>query len=119
MDKITKRLVVASSSIAILSGLSIISLIAAITISKLTERFFLTEFERCQQAPDCRTLTYSTFVERVKEGRVSRVVIFPDRGTAEAVENDGRSGLVQLAPDKDLLKLLTDHNVDIAVKPIH
>ena len=33
------------------------------------------------------------------------------------VENDGRRAVVNLAPDKDLLKLLTDHNVDIAVQP--
>jgi cell division protease FtsH len=48
---------------------------------------------------------------------VSRVLISPDRGTAQVVENDGRRAVVNLAPDKDLLKLLTDHNVDIAVQP--
>jgi cell division protease FtsH len=45
------------------------------------------------------------------------VLISPDRGTAQVVENDGRRAVVNLAPDKDLLKLLTDHNVDIAVQP--
>jgi cell division protease FtsH len=45
------------------------------------------------------------------------VLIAPDRGTAQVVENDGRRAVVNLAPDKDLLKLLTDHNVDIAVQP--
>jgi len=45
------------------------------------------------------------------------VLIAPDRGTAQVVENDGRRAIVNLAPDKDLLKLLTDHNVDIAVQP--
>jgi len=44
-------------------------------------------------------------------------LISPDRGTAQVVENDGRRAVVNLAPDKDLLKLLTDHNVDIAVQP--
>jgi len=33
------------------------------------------------------------------------------------VQNDGQRAVVNLAPDKDLLKLLTDHNVDIAVQP--
>ncbi len=45
------------------------------------------------------------------------MLISPDRGTAQVVENDGRRAVVNLAPDKDLLKLLTDHDVDIAVQP--
>ncbi|MEB3173177.1 MAG: ATP-dependent zinc metalloprotease FtsH3 [Cyanobacteriota bacterium] len=64
-----------------------------------------------------RTLRYSDFVEAVQGNEVSRVLISPDRGTAQIVENDGRRAVVNLAPDKDLLKLLTDHNVDIAVQP--
>jgi cell division protease FtsH len=64
-----------------------------------------------------RTLRYSDFVEAVQANEVSRVLIAPDRGTAQVVENDGRRAVVNLAPDKDLLKLLTDHNVDIAVQP--
>jgi len=64
-----------------------------------------------------RTLRYSDFVEAVQGNEISRVLISPDRGTAQVVENDGRRALVNLAPDKDLLKLLTDHNVDIAVQP--
>ena len=63
------------------------------------------------------TLRYSDFVEAVQDNEVSRVLISPDRGTAQVVENDGRRAVVNLAPDKDLLKLLTDHNVDIAVQP--
>jgi cell division protease FtsH len=64
-----------------------------------------------------RTLRYSDFVEAVQDNEVSRVLISPDRGTAQVVENDGRRAMVNLAPDKDLLKLLTDHDVDIAVQP--
>ena len=64
-----------------------------------------------------RTLRYSDFVEAVQGNEISRVLISPDRGTAQVVENDGRRAVVNLAPDKDLLKLLTDHNVDIAVQP--
>ena len=66
-------------------------------------------------APD--TMRYSDFVEAVQANEVSRVLISPDRGTAQVVENDGRRAVVNLAPDKDLLKLLTDHDVDIAVQP--
>ena len=45
------------------------------------------------------------------------MLLSPDRGTAQIVETDGRRAEVNLAPDKDLLKMLTDHNVDIAVQP--
>ena len=63
------------------------------------------------------TLRYSEFVEAVQDNQVSRVLISPDQATAQVVESDGRRADVNLAPDKDLLKLLTDHNVDIAVQP--
>lgn len=64
-----------------------------------------------------RSLRYSDFVESVQNNQISRVLISPDRGTALVVESDGQRAQVNLAPDKDLLKLLTDHNVDIAVQP--
>ena len=64
-----------------------------------------------------RNLRYSDFVEAVQDNQIARVLISPDRGTAQVVENDGGRALVNLAPDKDLLKLLTEHNVDIAVQP--
>ncbi len=73
--------------------------------------------DRPEAANAPRTLRYSDFVEAVQANEVSRVLISPDRGTAQVVENDGRRAVVNLAPDKDLLKLLTDHNVDIAVQP--
>ena len=64
-----------------------------------------------------RTLRYSDFIEAVQGNEISRVLISPDRGTAQVVENDGQRAVVNLAPDRDLLKLLTEHNVDIAVQP--
>ena len=73
--------------------------------------------DRPEAASAPRTLRYSDFVEAVQGNEVSRVLISPDRGTAQVVENDGSRAVVNLAPDKDLLKLLTDHNVDIAVQP--
>ncbi|MAK15819.1 MAG: cell division protein FtsH [Cyanobium sp. MED195] len=73
--------------------------------------------DRPNPATAARTLRYSDFVESVQEDQVSRVLLSPDRGTAQIVETDGRRAEVNLAPDKDLLKMLTDHNVDIAVQP--
>ena len=73
--------------------------------------------DRPDPARAARTLRYSDFVEAVQANEISRVLISPDRGTAQVVENDGERAVVNLAPDKDLLRLLTDHNVDIAVQP--
>jgi cell division protease FtsH len=73
--------------------------------------------ERPDSASAPRSLRYSDFVEAVESNEVSRVLISPDRGTAQVVENDGQRATVNLAPDKDLLKLLTEHDVDIAVQP--
>ena len=73
--------------------------------------------DRPDQGSAPRTLRYSDFIEAVQGNEVSRVLISPDRGTAQAVETDGQRAVVNLAPDKDLLTLLTDHNVDIAVQP--
>ena len=64
-----------------------------------------------------RSLRYSDFIEAVQANEVSRVLIAPDRGTAQVVENNGQRAVVNLAPDKDLLKTLEDHKVDIAVEP--
>ena len=64
-----------------------------------------------------RSLRYSDFIEAVQANQISRVLISPDRGTALVVESDGRRAEVNLAPDKDLLKILTDNKVEIAVQP--
>jgi cell division protease FtsH len=73
--------------------------------------------DRPNPATQPGTMRYSEFVEAVQANEVSRVLISPDRGTAQVVENSGQRAVVNLAPDKDLLKLLTDNNVDIAVQP--
>ena len=74
-------------------------------------------FDQPDPATATRKLRYSDFVEAVQDKQVSRVLLSPDKGTAQVVESDGGRALVNLAPDNDLLKLLTDNNVDIAVQP--
>ncbi len=74
-------------------------------------------FDRPNPATASRTLRYSDFIEAVQDNQVSRVLISPDRASAQVVESDGSRAQVNLAPDKDLLKLLTEYNVDIAVQP--
>ena len=73
--------------------------------------------ERPNQAEGPRTLRYSDFIEAVQDKQVSRVFLSPDNGTAQIIENDGSRAEVNLAPDQDLLQLLTENDVDIAVQP--
>ena len=74
-------------------------------------------FDKPNTENTTKTLRYSDFIEAVQDKEISRVLISPDNGTAQVVENDGSRSLVNLAPDKDLLKILTENDVDIAVQP--
>ena len=64
-----------------------------------------------------KTLRYSDFIDAVQKKEISRVLISPDNATAHVIREDGLRYEVNLAPDKDLLKILTENNVDIAVRP--
>jgi len=72
-------------------------------------------FDKPSTETSTKTLRYSDFIEAVQDKEISRVLISPDNATAQVVENDGSRSEVNLAPDKDLLKILTENNVDIAV----
>lgn len=74
-------------------------------------------FDKPKAENATKTLRYSDFIEAVQDKEVSRVLLSPDSGTAQVVENDGSRSEVNLAPDKDLLKILTENDVDIAVTP--
>ena len=74
-------------------------------------------FDKPKTENATKTLRYSDFIEAVQDKEVSRVLLSPDSGTAQIVENDGSRSEVNLAPDKDLLKILTENDVDIAVTP--
>ena len=74
-------------------------------------------FDKSDTDNSTKTLRYSDFIEAVQDKEVSRVLLSPDSGTAQVVENDGSRSEVNLAPDKDLLKILTENDVDIAVTP--
>ena len=73
--------------------------------------------DRPNDSQESRKLRYSDFIEAVEDNQVSRVFISPDNGTAKIIDNDGSRAEVTLAPDNDLLKILTENNVDIAVPP--
>jgi len=74
-------------------------------------------FDKPSTENSTKTLRYSDFIEAVQDKEISRVLISPDNATAQVVENDGSRSEVNLATDKDLLKILTENNVDIAVTP--
>ena len=46
-------------------------------------------FDRPDPANTVRTLRYSDFIEAVQDNQINRVLIAPDRGTAQVIENDG------------------------------
>ena len=64
-----------------------------------------------------RVMRYSEFIEAVQDKEIKSVLISPEKGTAQVVKNDGTSSLVNLAPDQQLLQLLTDNQVSIIVQP--
>ena len=70
-----------------------------------------------QKENNLRRMSYKEFIEAVQDREISRVLISPDNATAQVVEIDGSRSEVNLVPDKDLLKILTENNVDIAVTP--
>ncbi len=74
-------------------------------------------FDRPDPSNAIKSLRYSDFIEAIEDNQISRVLISPDKGTAQIFESDGSRAEVNLAPDQDLLSLLTENNVDIAVQP--
>ena len=89
-------------------GLYVIAVITVIVIGTSV-------FDKPSSDNAKKTIRYSDFIEAVQDKEISRVLISPDNATAQVVEIDGSRSEVNLAPDKDLLKILTDNNVDIAV----
>ena len=62
-------------------------------------------------------LHYSEFIDQVEANQVAKVAIASDQRSAQMVHTDNRRSLVNLAPDHNLLPLLSQHQVDIAVLP--
>jgi cell division protease FtsH len=73
-------------------------------------------FDRQPQARE--VLTYSEFVQKVESNQIDRVNLSADRTQAQVPNpNGGQPYLVNIPNDPDLINLLTEHNVDIAVQP--
>ena len=73
-------------------------------------------FDRPTQTRE--TLSYSDFVNRVEANQIERVNLSADRTQAQVPNpSGGPPYLVNLPNDPDLINILTQHNVDIAVQP--
>jgi cell division protease FtsH len=73
-------------------------------------------FDRQPQARE--VLTYSEFVQKIETNQIDRVNLSADRTQAQVPNpNGGQPYLVNIPNDPDLINLLTEHNVDIAVQP--
>jgi len=61
---------------------------------------------------------YSEFIQEVESGKIERVSLSSDRSKALVTPQDGNKVLVNLPPnDPDLINILSNNNVDIAVLP--
>jgi len=73
-------------------------------------------FDRQPQTRE--TLTYSDFINRVESSQIDRVNLSADRTQAQVPNPSGGAPyLVNLPNDPDLINILTQHSVDIAVQP--
>ena len=118
MDKTTKYFVIAACSVVILLGGIPILLIAVRGAAALFLRgTCMIEKQFFKPGANLPPMNYFEFEQAVGLSRISKVLISPHRGNAVVTSTDGFRYLVILAPDRDLLRLLTDHNVDISVEP--
>lgn len=73
-------------------------------------------FDRPQQAR--QSLTYSDFINQVEANQIDRVNLSADRTQAQVLDPAGGTPfIVNLPNDPDLINILTQHDVDIAVQP--
>ena len=63
------------------------------------------------------TWRYSDFIQAVEKGRVAQVRLSPDRSRALVKPQDGSQVVVNLPNDPELINILSQNGVDIAVLP--
>lgn len=84
----------------------------AIVVISLAVSFF------DQQPQGRETWRYSQFLQEVQSGQIESVKISADRSKAFVPAQDGTPILVNLPPgDSELIDILSNNNVDIAVLP--
>ncbi len=70
-----------------------------------------------QQPPSRQTWKYSKLIDEVNRGAVENVKLSADRTKALVTDQEGASILVNLPNDPQLIDILTNNGVDIAVLP--
>lgn len=70
-----------------------------------------------KQPQSRETWRYSDFIQAVEKGKVAQVRLSPDRTRALVKPQDGSQVVVNLPNDPDLISILSQNNVDIAVLP--
>ena len=70
-----------------------------------------------QQPPSKQTWKYSKLIDEVERGTVENVKLSADRTKAVVLDREGTSILVNLPNDPQLIDILTNNGVDIAVLP--
>jgi len=60
-------------------------------------------------------VSYSRFLEGVKEHVIERVRVEPNGRTADFITNDGARGQVELFNDPEFLKQIQDNGIDLYV----
>lgn len=83
----------------------------AIVVLALATAFF------DRQPTTKQTWPYSEFIQQVESKQITKVSLTPDRSQAQAITQDGTRVLVNLPNDPELLDILINNNVDIAVLP--
>lgn len=83
----------------------------AIVVLALATAFF------DRQPPARQTWRYSQLIEQVKNQKVEKIGITPDRSQAQVITQEGERVMVNLPPDPELIDILQNNSVDISVLP--
>ncbi|MEL6440767.1 MAG: ATP-dependent zinc metalloprotease FtsH3 [Cyanobacteria bacterium J06621_8] len=70
-----------------------------------------------KQPQASQTWSYSKLIDEVQDNKVETVKISADRTRAQVIDLEGTPILVQLPPDPQLIDILSQNGVDIAVLP--
>lgn len=75
-------------------------------------------FTRAEKTIPSGLVSYSAFLQAIKDHTIERVRISPDGRFAEFLNLEGIRGSVNLFNDPNLFNLLQKHGVDLSVMPI-
>ena len=115
MDKTTTWLVRGASLIIIFVGFIFLKpyfqIQEQIRINDRYEKENREANERCKQRKE---ISYRKLLDLINSGQVTKIVLSSNNGLSE-VKTKNESFSVSIAPDKELLDLFTENNIDITV----